>query len=372
MSFGCNLKSNPHTPTRAHNWKKSIHSANMSAHPHRVFFCAEHDLPTLCEERKVTHVVSIGWPPPEDPTQVRKRNGNAKESALFRRSANATRNATDARFDAMRRAQGRVSADKTLVIAIPDEELADLLAVVPEVTTFIDSALTSDSSAVVAAHCHAGESRSAAVVAAYLMRFENLSVDDALASVGGRGGYPNDGFEAQLRMWEDMGRRVSTAHEAYKLWSVAKLTRERDERGYLESTSVMRDPGAPGAVDDPEGGGWVSCRKCRRRVARGAHVLRHDSGVGMDAFSWKARKKDAASSAPRSARCSSMFVTPLSWMSGIEDGDGGATAGKLLCPGCETKIGAFDWSGIQCSCGAWISPAFQIQRAKTDAFGIDN
>jgi len=53
----------------------------MSAHPHRVLFCAEHDLPTLCDERKVTHVVSIGWPPPEDPTQVRRRE---RKSALWK------------------------------------------------------------------------------------------------------------------------------------------------------------------------------------------------------------------------------------------------------------------------------------------------
>jgi len=57
----------------------------MSAHPHRVFFCAEHDLPTLCDERKVTHVVSIGWPPPEDPTQVRRRE-DANEKVHFEKA----------------------------------------------------------------------------------------------------------------------------------------------------------------------------------------------------------------------------------------------------------------------------------------------
>jgi hypothetical protein len=43
-----------------------------SVHPARWFFCAEHDLPSICDAQSVTHVVSIGWPPPEDPTQVRK------------------------------------------------------------------------------------------------------------------------------------------------------------------------------------------------------------------------------------------------------------------------------------------------------------
>ena len=65
-----------------------------------------------------------------------------------------------------------------------------------------------------------------------------------------------------------------------------------------------------------------------------------------------------------------MFLTQLSWMKGIEDGNGGKTRGKLCYQQCETKNGAFDWEGIQCSCGAWVSPAFQIQRSKTDAFGM--
>jgi hypothetical protein len=43
-----------------------------SVHPARLIFCAEHDLPSICDAQSVTHVVSIGWPPPEDPTQVRK------------------------------------------------------------------------------------------------------------------------------------------------------------------------------------------------------------------------------------------------------------------------------------------------------------
>ena len=272
------------------------------------------------------------------------------------------------------RRQGRIDASRTLVVPLPDDDLADLLGVVPEATTFIETALASASSSVVAVHCHAGESRSAAVVAAYLMRFEQLEIEQAMASVEARGGAPNEGFQAQLSLWAQMGCRVSTANEAYKLWSVAKIARERDERGYLESTSVMRDPGAADAVDDPEGGGWLACRKCRRRLARSTHVLCHEHGEGIDAFSWKARRKEGSHGINRDCagarQCSSMFLTPLSWMKGIEDGDGGETRGKLCCPQCETKIGAFDWAGIQCSCGAWVSPAFQIQRAKTDAFAM--
>jgi len=248
-----------------------------------------------------------------------------------------------------------------------------LLGVVPEAVAFVHEALSMKGT--VAVHCHAGASRSASIVAAYLMRYRGMSAKDALEAVSALGGSPNDGFVAQLVMYGDMGCEISEAHEAYKLWRMAKMAKERDERGCVASANVMRDPGEAGAEVDPEGGGWVTCRKCRRRLARGAHVLQHRPGQGINSFSWKKRRQEEAAVAAAPTRgiagkCSSMFVAPLSWMNGVEDGEGGETSGKLTCPGCETKVGAFDWAGIQCSCGAWVSPAFQLQHAKTDAFGI--
>lgn len=64
--------------------------------------------------------------------------------------------------------------------------------------------------------------------------------------------------------------------------------------------------------------------------------------------------------------CTSYFVEPLSWMgSALEDG---AIGGKLVCPGqkCGSKLGSFDWAGQQCSCGAWVVPAFSLNASKVD------
>ncbi|OAV93069.1 hypothetical protein PTTG_27418 [Puccinia triticina 1-1 BBBD Race 1] len=57
---------------------------------------------------------------------------------------------------------------------------------------------------------------------------------------------------------------------------------------------------------------------------------------------------------------------PLSWMGNSLQG--GNLYGKLICPGlhCAAKLRSFDWAGSQCSCGAWITPAFQILRSKVD------
>ncbi|CAH7682786.1 hypothetical protein BY996DRAFT_6693017 [Phakopsora pachyrhizi] len=64
--------------------------------------------------------------------------------------------------------------------------------------------------------------------------------------------------------------------------------------------------------------------------------------------------------------CSSYFVEPLSWMSGVL-GEG-QMVGKLICPNlrCQSKLGCFDWAGCRCSCGAWITPGFQILKSKVD------
>ena len=51
------------------------------------------------------------------------------------------------------------------MIALPDDDLADLLGAVPEATTFISNAPALEAAA--GRHCHAGESRSSAIVAAY-------------------------------------------------------------------------------------------------------------------------------------------------------------------------------------------------------------
>mmetsp|Transcript_11150 Transcript_11150/g.11174 ORF Transcript_11150/g.11174 Transcript_11150/m.11174 type:complete len:160 (+) Transcript_11150:73-552(+) len=62
--------------------------------------------------------------------------------------------------------------------------------------------------------------------------------------------------------------------------------------------------------------------------------------------------------------CSSWFLQePTSWM---ECSD---LLGKLSCPNerCKAKLGSWNWSGSRCSCGQWITPAFQFQKSRLDA-----
>ncbi|KIY91824.1 hypothetical protein MNEG_16139 [Monoraphidium neglectum] len=45
---------------------------------------------------------------------------------------------------------------------------------------------------------------------------------------------------------------------------------------------------------------------------------------------------------------------------------GGATQGKLYCPGCGARLGSFNWAGITNTCGAWITPGFQLHLSRLD------
>lgn len=63
--------------------------------------------------------------------------------------------------------------------------------------------------------------------------------------------------------------------------------------------------------------------------------------------------------------CSSYFVEPLAWMTVLRSGE---VAGRLDCPSvrCGAKLGSWDWAGMQCACGAWVTPAFALHRSKVD------
>ena len=45
--------------------------------------------------------------------------------------------------------------------------------------------------------------------------------------------------------------------------------------------------------------------------------------------------------------------------------------GKLICPNakCGGRLGNFNWSGSQCSCGSWVVPAIQVVASKVDRKG---
>ncbi|CAN7031635.1 unnamed protein product [Brassica rapa subsp. trilocularis] len=35
---------------------------------------------------------------------------------------------------------------------------------------------------------------------------------------------------------------------------------------------------------------------------------------------------------------------------------------KLLCLGCNARLGYFNWMGCNARCGAWVNPTFQLHK----------
>ncbi|CAA0817778.1 Probable inactive dual specificity protein phosphatase-like [Striga hermonthica] len=107
------------------------------------------------------------------------------------------------------------------------------------------------------------------------------------------------------------------------------------------------------------------CKKCRRIVATEEYIIPHNRGEGQKGFRGKRRNADLELEAP--VECSSIFVEPMKWMQTLEEGYLGD---KLQCFGCKARLGSFSWVGMQCSCGRWINPAFQLHKSRLDECSV--
>uniref|UniRef100_A0A6M2EVK8 protein-tyrosine-phosphatase n=1 Tax=Populus davidiana TaxID=266767 RepID=A0A6M2EVK8_9ROSI len=258
-----------------------------------------------------------------------------------------------------------------MAVPIRDMESEDLLDYLDVCLDFIEK---SRKEGAVLVHCFAGVSRSAAIITAYLMKTEQLSLEDALESlrqscesVG-----PNDGFLEQLKMFEEMGFKVDHASTIYKRFRLKVLGEFYNRGEKIDSSKFGADPGVPTQISSEEEASpnegkkaipAYRCKKCRRVVALQQNVVDHVPGEGETSFAWSKQKSGNPFNKSDESECSSLFVEPLKWMTAVEEG---ALEGKLSCAHCEARLGYFNWSGIQCSCGSWITPAFQLHKSRVD------
>ena len=151
---------------------------------------------------------------------------------------------------------------------------------------------------------------------------------------------------------------------------------------------VETDSSALESLSKPQA--MYRCKKCRRIVAIEENIVPHEPGKGEECFAWKKRSGNYA----ERVQCSSIFVEPMKWMQNskpfalyidvltvsqqeslhllthcfvfffaVHDG---TVEEKLLCLGCNARLGYFNWAGMQCSCGAWVNPAFQLHKSRLD------
>ncbi|GLC36185.1 hypothetical protein PLESTB_001371000 [Pleodorina starrii] len=129
-----------------------------------------------------------------------------------------------------------------LSIPIQDLEGVDIVAHLPQIFEYMDSAFSRGG--VVLVHCMMGISRSASTCIAYLMWKKRLSFTQAAEQVYAARPFisPNPGFVLQLRIWERKGMDF----RAWSGWSRQKFLETMEEWGGLKSClfdSVMQEAG---------------------------------------------------------------------------------------------------------------------------------
>ncbi|XP_067402072.1 dual specificity protein phosphatase 12 [Emydura macquarii macquarii] len=250
---------------------------------------------------------------------------------------------------------------RTLHIPARDEPGTDLLSHLDNCAAFLSAARAGGGAALV--RCQAGVSRSVAVVTAYVMKINRLRFEEAYATIKAikPDATMNEGFEQQLKLYEAMGCEVDVTSAIYKQYRLEKVTKKYPELQDLPRDVFAVDPANTCQTLNSEV--LYKCRKCRRSLFRRTSILAHAEGSGPAAFAHKRITDPAQLRNDSRVKCTSYFIEPVQWMEPILLG---VMEGQLLCPKCTSKLGSFSWRGEQCSCGRWVTPAFQIHKSRVD------
>ncbi|XP_058025884.1 dual specificity protein phosphatase 12 isoform X4 [Ahaetulla prasina] len=252
--------------------------------------------------------------------------------------------------------------ESTLFVQALDRPQSDLLSRLDECAAFPAKSWRAEE-----APCHAGVSRSVAIVTAYLMKTNHLTFQEAYAFVQAikPDAKVNEGFEWQLQLYEKMGCKVDVSSTIYKQYRLKNITENCPETGSLPGHVFAIDPNTVHQI--PNHDILYRCRKCRRLLFRSSSILPHDEGKGPAAFAHKKVSEPGPLGRAGQSNCTSYFIEPVQWMKAALLG---VLEGQLLCPKCTSKLGSFHWHGEQCSCGHWVTPAFQIHKNRVDEVKI--
>ncbi|XP_030755525.1 dual specificity protein phosphatase MPK-4-like [Sitophilus oryzae] len=205
----------------------------------------------------------------------------------------------------------------------------DLLSHFDDIYAFIEKGLNTGA---VLVHCYYGVSRSATAVLAYLMKKYGWSFSKAFQKVKSkrRFVYPNEGFAAQLKLYQDFGCKIDRNEKKCKLFRLKLVTEKiKEGRNIPRNFLDLVQPDPKKFTDS------FKCKNCHRALVAKINQFPHED---------------------KSRECSKIyFVEPTSWMKVTE-----LTKGELYCPQCSKRVGAFNWLGWRCSCDFKMTPAFYL------------
>ncbi|KAF9528366.1 hypothetical protein CPB83DRAFT_854486 [Crepidotus variabilis] len=181
-------------------------------------------------------------------------------------------------FSAMR---GRITIHETFVrhqIQLDDSEDEDILIHFLPAIHFIQAEL--DKGRGVLVHCQAGISRSATIVAAYLMYSRNLDRDSALKMIRQVRPFadPNANFYEQLELFHKAQYKISRKDKDIRMFYMGRAVEEimNGDGTQLETDMFARLPQeSPSSTPGPVPRRRIRCKMCRQELALREHMLDH-------------------------------------------------------------------------------------------------
>ncbi|RLN47994.1 hypothetical protein BBJ28_00000389 [Nothophytophthora sp. Chile5] len=104
-----------------------------------------------------------------------------------------------------------------------------------------------------------------------------------------------------------------------------------------------------------------ACKKCRCVLFTSEQLMPHEPERHQISTRRDMRHHATVG---RDVECSSYFLEETQpWMD-----DDLLAEGKIHCPSakCQSRLGALQWSGSQCSCGTWVTPSIKITKSRVD------
>ncbi|EPS99548.1 hypothetical protein FOMPIDRAFT_1050581 [Fomitopsis schrenkii] len=204
-----------------------------------------------------------------------------------------------------------------LQINLDDTDDADVLSHLVAAIQFIEAELEKGRGVLV--HCVAGLSRSATIVAAYLMYVQHVDYEAALELIRKvrPNVQPNDGFLRQLAVFQEASFRVSRHDKATRMYYLERVVEEvMNGDGSIETDFFAKFPRTPSDSAPATPGGprrRIRCKMCRQELAAREHMLDHGQvGPATPAFASPAPSRRPSSSVHDGPVRPFASLTPLS------------------------------------------------------------
>jgi protein-tyrosine phosphatase len=249
------------------------------------------------------------------------------------------------------------------VACIPIESSStDWKTNIPKVIRFISRSLMKEETLVICTE-ESGIDRSVFAIMSYLVARQHLSVTESFQLIKEK---LDSAIEQLDESYIQFLNEYSTTTTTTPSSSHELPLQQKTEKSSVDIARELRESiqqEAENSTNDQRVIETVFCKACRQELVTANDLVVHNTqGRGKKSFSFKKLKKDARSAQTALNKdCNAYFVEKKAWMGPLD-----TDSGDLSCPKCNKRVGCFKWSGLQCSCGVWVTPAIQILKSRAD------